>query len=98
LCTPFTVDIRDAFAPTHGAVIVGTAETNLPTALGGQLLVTPSWIIAFAVPQSAVSLPMDVCDASFCGLSIYLQVMVFDPGAKQLVSFTPGLRLDLGSF
>ena len=55
-------------------------------------------IIAFAVPQSAVSLPMDVCDASFCGLSIYLQVMVFDPGAKQLVSFTPGLRLDLGSF
>jgi hypothetical protein len=62
LCTPFTVDIRDAFAPDARCRGSWAPSGDEPAhGLGGQLLVTPSWIIAFAVPQSAVSLPMDVC-------------------------------------
>ena len=97
LCTPFDIVLRDANAPSHGALLLGVEDTLLPTSLGGELLVVPSWIVAIPVPQTEVKMPIDICEEVFCGLRIYLQAMVFDLGASQLVSFTPGLRLDLGT-
>jgi hypothetical protein len=97
MCSPFSVIIADAYAPSNGAVIVGLDEADLPTSLGGRLLVSPSWILSIPITSSPLELPIDLCEETFCGLRVFMQAMILDPGASQSVSFTPGLRLDLGS-
>jgi hypothetical protein len=50
--------------------------------------------IPFGGLQVTGALP---ADPLLCGASLFLQVVESDPGASHGASFTPGLRLDLGS-
>ena len=50
-----------------------------------------------AIPAAGLSVPYDVpLKLGFCGVSLYLQAFVFDPGASDSFAFTPGLELELG--
>jgi hypothetical protein len=83
---------------TMSAMILGLAPTDTPSADGGHLLVVPSSVITVPLGPAGISLPACVpCDGALCGLAVYLQVWEADPGASQGVSFTPGLKLVLGS-
>jgi hypothetical protein len=77
---------------------MGLTQADIPSADGGHLLVLPTTVIVIPLPAAGVSLPACVpCDGVFCGLAVYLQDWQADPGASQGVSFTPGLKLVLGS-
>lgn len=87
---------------TAGAMVVGPTAANLPV-LGGSLLAGPVVVYGIAVPPSGYALPIRIPDrASLCaggsraGLRLYLQAVLVDPGAVQGLSFTPGLRAQLG--
>jgi hypothetical protein len=81
-------------ATTSAAIIVGFSPASIPTAVGGTLLVVPSYVVPSTLPVGGASLPYPVlCGDEFCGLALYLQVLEVDPGASQGVSFTEGLEL-----
>ena len=66
--------------------------------LGGTLLVAQSAAVPFTLPAAGLSIPVPLpSDAIFCGVPVFFQVLVIDPGASRGVSFSPGLVLNLGS-
>jgi hypothetical protein len=86
-------------AATQAVLFGGAQPAALPTEWGGTLLVTPALAVPIALPSSkgfaaTLSVP---CDASFCGVPLYLQALLADPGASHGVAFTPGLALTLGN-
>jgi hypothetical protein len=89
---------NSAGTATSGLLLLGTTAVQTPTRLGGDLLVAISLVVPIAFPSGqdlvlSESLPYDTL---FCGLDVYLQALVIDPGAQHDVAFTPGLDLFLG--
>lgn len=82
---------------TVGFVLLGFAEAELPTNLGGTILVEPALLVTVIVPPAgwAESCPIPY-DPTLCELSAYLQILEVDPGASRGVSFSNGLRLTIG--
>jgi len=94
-----TVDVQNSLgATTTGFLLLGIAAANTPTALGGTILVAASTIPSILIPTAGVSLTGTIPpDPILCGVPVYLQVLTVDSGGSAGASFTPGLRLDLGS-
>jgi len=82
---------------TVALLMTGTDPAQIPTALGGDLLVEPIWSRLVSVPAAgfdlATSLPPD---ERLAALDFYLQALELDPGAAHGVSFTTGLALRVG--
>ncbi len=85
---------------TTGAVLIGLRRANIPI-FGGRLLTTADMAIGIAITKTGGKLPMVIPDLSaLCGwpqhLRIYLQAIQIDVGVPQGLSFSPGLRVQLG--
>jgi hypothetical protein len=79
-------------------LLFGLAAADIPSRDGGHLLVVPSSIVLMMIPAGGASIPLTVpCDEALCGLEVFLQAWESDPGASLGVSFSPGLKLVLGS-
>lgn len=84
-------------APTLGALSLGGPDTVLPTPFGGSILLVPFATVTMSIPAAGAQVPLAIpADPSYCGLPFFLQAAMLDAGASHGVSFTPGLRLDLG--
>lgn len=99
LCTPISIGIGNSRGTlTQGVLMLGLSQIDVPTALGGRLMVGPSTVVPIQIPKDGASLPVCIpCDAALCGLDVFLQALENDPGASLGVSFTLGLWLGLGS-
>jgi hypothetical protein len=97
-CAATTIDVSNSRTSTTSAVLfLGLDRASLFTEWDGILLVSPSWVISFVLPDPGISLPAFIpCDGSLCGTVVYAQVLEQDPGASKGVSFTPGLQIVLG--
>ena len=93
---------NSAGAPTVAVGILSLAPDALPTTLVGTLLVSakPSdlvgvWTLPLPADGELIghSIP---ADAPLCGLSVYGQAVVQDPGAPMGWAFTRGVRFVLG--
>ena len=84
---------------TVGVVVLGLVSGSAPTALGGNILVQPLYSIVLPViPVAGASIPFSLAsDPVFCGIEIFAQLIVFDPGAASNFSFSEGLRMVMGS-
>lgn len=86
---------------TSALLVLGVAPAVIPF-LSGQLLVAPLLTLPVAMPQPAtpyvhtheLQLPV-VLPAS--SIPVYVQVLQLDNGAKEGVSFTPGLKIEVGT-
>ena len=82
---------------TFGFLFVGVDAIDVPTSLGGELLVLPLLIVAVPLPPTGWVESDDLPnDPTLAGLPVYTQVLELDPWAKRGWSFTAGLELDLG--
>lgn len=83
---------------TAGVLIIGTMQVTVPTPLGGTLLASPELLLFPPVSSIGFALPMPVPNQpEMCGTEIVVQMIQADPGASAGFSFTPGLRLLLGT-
>ncbi len=99
LDTSITIDVGNSLGlDSFGVAIVGFTEVAIPTAYGGTLLNSAEVIVPIAtLPAAGVSIPYTIPPTStFCGTELFVQGVVFDPGATASFSFTPGLKLLLG--
>jgi hypothetical protein len=96
------IEIQFGYPGAFPILLLGTAQVRTPYD-AGFLLVSPAVVVPLPVSLSgsgslllASELPLD---AGLCGASLYLQVLIPDPGAagNQHLAMTPGLRLTLGS-
>ncbi|MEE9391634.1 MAG: FG-GAP-like repeat-containing protein [Planctomycetota bacterium] len=82
---------------TTVCILVGLSPLSLLTSIGGTVLVDPVTepllYIPVGISPYAAMVP---CSVDLCGVSIYIQVIEWDPAASQNYSFTPGLELILG--
>lgn len=92
------IDIgNSAGVDTIGLFVLGFADAEIPTAADGTLLLLPSLLVPLTLPASGSTLRATIpADKALDGTSVFLQVLESDPGATRGVSFTRGLRLDLG--
>jgi Tol biopolymer transport system component len=93
-----TLDVTNSRgSATLGFLLVGFQRASLHTNRGGDLLLLPDVVKAIALPATGASFDGDIPQQdSNCGVALDLQVVEYDPGAAQAVSFTPGLELILG--
>src|SRR5262249_54419451 len=99
LCTMLTMNLANSLgANTTATIFIGFLEADDSTPYGGHLLVVPRRILAHPLPAAGLTFGGDLpCDGAVCGISIYLQAVEVDAGATNGYSFTPGLKLVLGS-
>jgi Tol biopolymer transport system component len=95
---PFDLTLGNSSgAWTIALLMTGTASAQIPTALGGDLLVVPIWSQLVAVPVDGFDLSTSLPpDERLAALDFYLQALELDPGAVHGVSFTAGLELRCG--
>lgn len=80
-----------------GFLLLGTTPAQIPTRLGGELLVVPLASLPIVLFKGGTDLVETLpYDAALAGLVLYAQVLELDDGASNGVSFTPGLELHLG--
>jgi hypothetical protein len=81
--------------PTTALLFLGLDPADLPTPFGGHLLLLPRVVISISIPGSDMALGGFELPTTYewAGLSIYLQVIEWDPAASGGYSFTPGLKL-----
>jgi Tol biopolymer transport system component len=93
------IDVSDSSGVwTFGFLLVGLQSADVPTSWGCELLVADlALVVAVPLPPTGYQLDDDVpYDATFWGLSLYLQTLEVDPYAAHGVSATDGLELDFG--
>jgi hypothetical protein len=82
---------------TFGFLLVGTAQTSLPTSKDGTLLVDLLRAVPLAIGPTGVEVQTTIqFDESLCGAEIDVQGIEMDPGATKHVAFTEGLQLIIG--
>jgi hypothetical protein len=99
LCSQITLMLGNSLgASTNGVLLLGLSAAQIPTTMGGTLLVAPPWtVVPVVIPQAGMSLPVEIfCEPMVAGISVYLQGLVTDAGASQGFAFSPGLKLTLG--
>ena len=80
-----------------GFLLIGFGETNVPTGLGGSILVDLLYYETEVIPPSGWIEPTAIpYDPALCGLEADLQMLEVDPGVSKGFSFTPGLALLFG--
>jgi hypothetical protein len=95
-----TVDVDVGNSSNYYVVaflVVGLTRDDLPTGLGGDLLLDPMlWVVLPLWPSGATFTADVPTDWWADGLPVDLQTLELDPWAAHGVSFTPGLELTLG--
>jgi Tol biopolymer transport system component len=82
---------------TAGFLAIGFAEAVIPTNRGGTLLVEFISLTPVAVPPGGYSFCEDIpYDPALCGVELDLQMIEFDPGASDDLSFSQGLKVVIG--
>jgi Tol biopolymer transport system component len=82
---------------TLALFLIGTQSQDVPSGLGGDLLVVPQWTQLFVVGPAGFDLVGTVPpEERLTTLSCFLQALELDAGAPKGVSFTAGLELDVG--
>lgn len=95
----FTMTLKTNQAnSTQALFLFGSSPLNLPSALGGSLLVVPKIQVLAPIPAFGLSIdaPVD-CTTNLCGQGIFMQALVVDPAASHGVAFTRGMQLTFGS-
>ena len=98
LGTTILIDLVTS-SPTDTVAIflLGYAQLATPTAIGGTLLVDYQTFVTVGITPQLRQFPLVVpCDLVYCGLTIDMQVLVYDPGASHHYAFTNGLELVFG--
>jgi hypothetical protein len=96
--TPNLLLGNSANAPTLGGLLFGLSIANAPTPWGGTALVQPLASVTVVLPQAGAPLPFPIpSDPMLCGIAVYAQGVVFDPGATHGIAFTSGLAFSIGS-
>lgn len=89
---------NSANATTGGAVVIGAATASIPVFWGGIVLATPDLVLATTVPAGGLTLQLQIPAGSYlCGVSIFFQGVIVDPGAARGIANTQGLELAIGS-
>jgi Tol biopolymer transport system component len=93
------VDLANSYGqPSLGLLVVGLQRGSFKTKFGADLLVTPGLLVPISFSYSGDvftgAIPDDV---AFCGATVDLQGIEFDPGAQFGVSFSQGLELVIGN-
>jgi hypothetical protein len=83
---------------SFGLMLVGLGEASIPMC-GGTILVAPPWIMyQVFLPVGGLDLSGTFpLDWALCGFELDLQVIEFDAGGTNGLSFTPGLTFMLGT-
>jgi hypothetical protein len=82
---------------TVALLMIGTAPAQIPTQLGGDLLVDFGWSMLVAVAPAGYDLDAKITpDERLASTSLFFQAIELDPGAPHGVAFTAGLELDPG--
>lgn len=99
LGSTLTVAIGNSLGQTTTAgILVGYDEADLPSSKDGHLLLLPTLTIVINLPGEGLTLSGGVpCDPLLAGLTVFFQTLELDSGASKGISFTRGLRLELGS-
>lgn len=94
----FTVSTTSSSnASRSGAFLLGFQQLSQPTPFGGTLLNEATTAIPVTVPRSGTSIPLTTpFDRNLCGVSVYAQSVIADPGASAGISFSDGLRVTIG--
>lgn len=83
-------------APTQAWFFLGFAPASIPLK-DGTLLVDIFQTLTFPMGSGTLPLNPDLPDdPKLCGVSVFLQGLVIDPGASRGVAFSKGLELQLG--
>jgi len=78
-------------------LLIGREQAQIPTPLGGDLLVVIDWTWFLAVPPAGASLVATMPpDEQLATASLFLQALELDAGAAHGVAFTAGLELRPG--
>jgi Tol biopolymer transport system component len=95
---PFDVALGNSLGKwTLALFLIGTQSQDLPSGLGGDLLVVPQWTQLFVVGPAGFDLTGTIPpEEQLTTLSFFLQALELDAGAPKGVSFTAGLELDVG--
>lgn len=98
LGTTFVIDIGSSAANwTIAAFLVGLQSTSIPLKKGGDLLVLPLLSFVFALPPTGTTFSEFIeTDPGLCGLQVYAQTLVVDPGAAKGQSASAGLSVTVG--
>jgi hypothetical protein len=89
---------NSAGAPTLAALVVGSAPANIPTTIGGVLLVIPDSYELVTLPAGGIAVPITFPNLpSLCGAHLYGQVIEADPAAQFGWAFSAGIELVLGN-
>ncbi|MBL8842126.1 MAG: PD40 domain-containing protein [Planctomycetes bacterium] len=80
-----------------GFLLLGVQAAQIPTSLGGELLLLPIANVPFVLFTAGYDFIEELpYDESVVGLALFAQVLQFDSAASGGVSFTPGLELHVG--
>ncbi len=83
---------------TIAVVLFGISQAQIPTNLGGDLLVTTLGSFGLTLVPGANPIDVDIeDDPSLCGAEFFAQALELDGGATKGVSFTAGLKLVVGT-
>lgn len=78
-------------------LVLGATRTELPTSLGGTLLVAPFVVVPFPLPAAGSTMTLAVPDdPAICGQTWDAQTLQHDHGAARNVSFSAGLEFIIG--
>ena len=85
-------------ASTIGGLLFGAQPATNPTPFGGTALVDFFFVETISsLSGTGADYPLGLPnDPSLCGVSLYTQLIQADAGASAGVSFSSGLRIDLG--
>jgi Tol biopolymer transport system component len=82
---------------TVGLLLSGTEAADIPTRLGGDLLLVSQWTALLAIPPEGADLQATLLpEERLAAIPLDLQVLELDAGAIHGVSFTAGLELRAG--
>ena len=82
---------------TPACVIFGLQRDSAPSQHGGTFLVSSFAEVGVVLGPTGTDLPAQLpCLPLWCGQTITIQAVVFDPGASEDIAFSRGLELVLG--
>jgi Tol biopolymer transport system component len=95
---PYDIAIENSSAQwTVALLLIGTQQDQIPTRLGGDLLVDPLWTQFLVLPPGGEQLTGTLPpDERLAAMSLQFQALQLDSGAVHGASFTPGLEIQAG--